>query len=838
MQCIPIFPLDSSQRLVKKSILLYLVILTLLLAAVFWGTRSLGWWSSSRSPLTVISTTSPLLIGWPAAAQVQSDQLWYLDFQEVHHLLDTLGFTSASWQNWWVIPGRGQGEREVAYTFVGQVGDWNGSWSSRQYGPTLPFNGGDIYTHAYGTEEALYFSRFDNLLVIGQFPFQLENAWRNIADNAENWANESLIANWQNALTKPLSHQHILLHTPSLSIDLPETWLQPESRQELEQTADWFWARIDDQSDSLAHMSVRMAKANNNWLAETLNWDWLPENTRQAVPLYAATPKDDALSAFSTSAWALKLDNRFGQQSPGSNLWVFPLQDTAGFTQQWRSWQEKWSVIDYEDYQAQRFVRVQRFPLLDRITDRRGNIQPWILKLPDALVVAIEREILERWLDYYTLNANLSQAVRFREYAGTLQQPGAFVSWGPLEDGQSTLLSLLFPNNAWAKHGFAYAAMQKQEGEEVELKITLAKDWRAANRLSLAWTQQMSSTLSTVVPVRGRNNNTTIGTWLQTSNAQITHIGEGGTLSRLPPIKGTLLGAVTQVKIREQVKYYFTTTEGVFSWDGQSISPVPSASLYRPTVAATLLHGGEGESVELLVAGDDGALHLQTNTPIGNEKSWVLDTIATSLRYAPLHRQTATTDTYFSWHQRLGWQAWNWEGQLLWQVAPDTTLLVSQPTLVGDGFLQAETTATLATVHANGQLQLVEIEGGSTAYQLGRGPIDHAVVLPSGKQPSVVAQRGKLLHQFSKTGASYQEDWQVRLPEMPDTLFKLSPLGTGAWHRRSQQLWLITEEGVLWPEFPVRGHTFAELLLTSQGHYQLLTYADGQVYAYDLGRVE
>ncbi|RMF04246.1 MAG: hypothetical protein D6772_00845 [Bacteroidetes bacterium] len=814
----------------RKSTKLALLLLTLIgLAGLFIWLHPLPF--QRAHPLAAVGQSQPLLVALPDSLSMETPYSWRSDLLRRNQLLDSLQLNNrVRWTRWWLLPTRGE-TGEAIYTFIGEAeAGLDKYWNPQSYGPTLPFGGGDIYTFAYTTEAELFYARYCNLLLIGRYPFQLEAALRRLTTNTDNWAE---LPAWQALLTEMAlapAEAALLLYPPALNVDLPTDWLSPAAIRQWQQL-EAVQLTFAEYSDSSAFLRWQAVPQVHIAPSGSLPWQMVPPDVTTVWPL---VHRDSAGSKAFDQVWALQLPiGRTEYPRAEPNLWVAELRDTAT----WSRLRNAAELIDYEDYQTYRMEQWRDFPLLGRWTGRRGILQAWTLKMGDQVAVALEREVLERWLDLQLLGVNMALEPYFADFLTREDPAVALLSWSaagakahPQTGGRSAppLLATLFPTASWAVRGMTVLTAEELSAKRYSGSAQIMADPRQVKGLQLRWTAPLPTTAQLSFPVQ-RMGDMQISGWLLGRSGQTGQLFRGiGPGERLPLPEGCIPGPVFQLAEAEP-RYLITTNAGIvlLSEDGQAQVLPGSIGL---SAAAPAQIQARGNNWEWLLVSRKGQVCIG-DAAAQLVASWTLSSVDSLADVDLWWQRDATTEQVIFGNAAGKWQAYTKQGELQWE-APYPTTPAAGPAA---GLFSAED-ERLYLPQIDGKVQVLNRAGEHFTLAAGRGPVDHALVGQwwGDARADVVLQRGNLVHLFGYEGSSFQERWQYRLPVVPDTLIIAAELGVMAVHRTRQQLWLLDGEGQLAAGFPITGSDQAQLIHDEAGQPILLVVADDEVYAYEL----
>ncbi len=838
--------LHSSMR---KKILLIISLLVILCAA-FWVLRSYYRLPFDQvSPFQAVSTSSSILVGLEniadEAVELNNQHLWHLDAQRVREVLDSLNLAQEpTWEEWWLLPEVGNGPQDAVYTFIGSASRGLGAaWNPANYGPTLNFAGGDIYTFGIASEDPVYFARYHNVFLAGRYPFQIENALLSLSGEMDAWPDEDGFEEVQSRIGKWSSGgERLLLRIGKLEDKVPANWLNPKEVRAYQELGEWLAIRVEG-TDSTARAEGILMNTTTNWsaYAGVTDWDKVPEIVQRLFPLSAATQQTEKtpLDAWlGTGGWQMELVNSAEQERIAPRLWVLPIGDTTAFANFRKTYLSVDQYLEESRYQLFELCQLRTAAGVASLSDRKAW-QPWVVELPDALLVSVFREDMERYLDYHLLGASLNKQDNFLQLATVLKEakgPKGYYSWGPLRDGETNWLKLLFPQYGWSENGTLYfQATAKKEGVWL-LEGAIKSPPKSSKTASLRWTTQLPTQDNlTLLPVRTFASTLPTQFMAQAANGDCWLINETGTIlwsqralpALYPPVwKVATPGGAPQ--------YYATSTSRLHVWSEDGIAKNIRAGIAAPSAGLTVVAYDQVGDQYLVFPTQEGTLEMLDLEGKAVE-GWPAKLSGRTVCQLPVtHWQLPQEDMLIAWTGKESWQMFGKFGNFLSSLPAVPEEPIGTPGLELNTEDEAASRLIMAT--ASGKINVWDLEGNIFPLPLGRGPVDNflfANVWGDGRKDYIV-QRGALVHLFGYSGVEFKERWQQLLGFTPRGLLPAAPLGTIAVQKSPDQLWLIDGEGKIAPGFPLPGESQALLSGNTQGEYFLVTTLRGEVYAYDL----
>jgi hypothetical protein len=790
----------------------------------------------------------------PDSSSLSTGQLWDLDVAVVGFFLDSIGLRQkVNWDDWWLLPQMGRDLTELTYTFIGNAGSGlSAAWHPEQYGPTLGFGEGEIYTFGIATESPIYFARYQNLLVIGRYPFQLENALLAMKGKAPSWQDDPVFRKIykKSRAWLPGDHQLIIRQSPNGEA-LPAGWLPGD--QLLSASGGTTWAALnifgtEGQARFEAIVSSPVVPLLNG---AAVAWDAVPELVRSCQPLClkstAPIVQDNwdthIASWLAPGAWEMILDIPANPSRLHPSIWVLPIGDSIAYQSFRQDIGRNGLLLDRVDYQ---FFELQQFreagPLM-ALSDRRVW-QPWVCEIPGALVVSIFREDMERYLDYFLSNGSLPTQEHFLRLRAALpldQQSDiqGFSCWNTTPDAPANLWQLLFPAADWSANGCLLYQAQAldDQGWAVQGVVQPAP---ARQTAVIRWTLSLpTSEHLQLFPVRGKASPVLTGVLAQDDSGKIWALGLNGqirwTADGYPPLYGPVWEIAGDTPSEE--RWLATSRQALHVWNehGKSLSP----AVWRdcaPVSGASLFPYPSAKDEVVSFATAAGQLMLVGIA--GNPMPGWPVSVGSGFVQSVQHLQLPQEDLLVVSEKTKGWQVFDRQGKLSFQLPAPASNYVGSP-----GWLLAGGQSTdfqLVLAEPGGRVAVWDRYGKASPVSLGRGPIDHFVYLPVGgdDRGAFVAQRGTLVHLFGYEGQKLAEQWQFLLPLQPDTLLAAAPLGVIAMQAQAKKIWLLDTNGQLCLGCPLAGEGSAYLAGSAATGYQLLTHLDNTLYCYDLLMVE
>jgi hypothetical protein len=831
--------------------IIVVVLLLAILGVGYWLSRSYFRLPFDRvSPFQAVSDDSGVLMGLPdlgaAIPDLNEQQLWHLDARRVTELLDTLQLsTEVKWEEWWLLPEVGDGPQDAAYTFIGSAEDnLATAWQPANYGPTLGFGDGEIYTFGIATDDPIYFARYHNIFLAGKYPFQIENALLSLHGKLDSWEKNEQFTKLRSKIQQwPATGEKLILHTSAMEDKLPGNWLKKNELRAYEEVAEWMAVRFvaTDSSATAEGVFFRKDAAWSSYRS-TPDWDKVPEIASRVFPLNRKNQRDSSpLNTWlGDGGWQMELAGSRSSERIAPRLWILPIGDSLAYAEFRTTYLNFDRYLEESKYQLFDLVQLRTADGVEGLSDRRAW-QPWVVELPDALLVGIYREDIERYLDYFMLGASLNKQATFLQLAGELpftkNNAAGFYQWGPLADQESNWLRLLYPQYDWSKSGSLYCnAVAAEEGiwkVKGVLRATPVEKQKAALRWTASLPVQEGLRL---LPVRSISDGLPQNFLLQAPNGDCWLLDEQGQILWTNRALPELFPPVWRVNLPNgKVNYSATSQTRLYVWDEQGTIRESSRITPAPAAGLTLVSFDQVSEPQLLFPTQEGTLEMLNwdGTPA---EGWPAKLSGRVVAGQPItHWQLPDEDYLIAWTGEESWQMFGRYGNFLSSLSPVPEEPLDQPALEFNNEIPQASRLLMAT--ATGKVNTWDLEGNIFPLSLGRGPVDHFLFINiwGDGRGDYVAQRGALVHLFGYTDSNdFGERWQQRLGFVPTALLSAEPLGVMAVQHEPDQLWLIDGEGEIFPGFPLSGEGQAVLSGDSQSGYFLVTTLRGEVYAYDV----
>lgn len=806
------------------------------------------------SPFRAVVADAAALVGLPQFADTatlpDARQLWYLDATAVRQMLDSLQLDDeVVWKDWWMLPTVGDGAVDATYLFIGNARRGLGwAWSPSAYGASLQFQEGKIYTFGLGTDNPLYFSRHHNLLLVGRYPFVLENALFALKGKGPTWCDDPAFRNMARAARAlPPGQPQIILQPAQFDADLPAAWWESDNQRHWTDRFQWAWLQIGVQ-DSVAQLdgfAVAAQHALSPNAAAAAAWDFLPASLRHALPIAVATEQTanwDAQIApwLAPGAWHVQpYDPTGSPERVSPELWVLPVADSAAFRRHLARTQS--SITDRQPYQIFELLQLKDATALPGLSDRK-HWQPWVVEVPGAWVASVYKDDLERYLDNILAGNTLPQSEAFAALRAQLPpDPAAthqaYLEWPPLADAETNFLHLLFPAYEWSDHGslLLQASPGRKGIHRLAGRVHVAPV--ATSPVVLRWTLPLpTESAITLLPVI--NGAGTDGTylWIRAANGRLWAADEEGSILWEADHCSPILPPVWFTARAGSPSFWAAATDDalVYFGAGGQQQPLILPNYAYPAAGATALAFAQPAVSDVVVPANDG--HLYMFDMLGNpSQGWPVllgDSLRT--RTPVVHWQFPAEDLLSVWTKTGGWRVFGRFGDVRYQFHSVSDTIVGEPGYQPDTAQPERSRWVVAT--AAGKIHVTDMSGQTFALSVGAQPVD-AFLFASiwgDARGDYVVQRGSNIALHGYEGNDFAQRWSCRLPVAPDTLLSAAPLGVLAIHHGQRKVWLIDGSGTIADGFPIAGEQCALLGGHPTRGYFLLTQLDNRIYRYDL----
>lgn len=838
----------------SKKIIVLLLVLGLI-AAAWWLVRPHYRLPFDQvSPFQAVSMNSSVLIGLPnlaTATDLNNQQLWYLDAKRVKELLDTLSLDeSVSWQDWWLLPEVGDGPQDAVYTFIGSASNGLGSaWSPKDYGPTLAFGDGDIYTFGISSDDPVYYARYHNVFVAGRYPFQIENALLSLKGEMETWPNDEQFEALLPKLKKwPEEGEKLILRTNALKDKVPANWLSANDIREYEAIADWVALHFTA-TDSMVSAEGVIINDATSWSAygENTDWDKVPEIVNRLYPLSRKNQRGEDVSDpfeewLGNGGWQMELESQTNQARIAPQLWVLPIGDTTAYLHFRDEYLSADQYLEESTYQLFDLYQLRTASSFTTLTERKAW-QPWIVELPDALLVSVFREDIERYLDYYLLGASLNKEEHFLELVREIELgdgPKGFYRWGPLADKETNWFRLLYPQFAWSHNGMMFYQAES-EGENLwGIRGVIKESPVKKQAANLGWTAELPVQEGlTLLPVHSLDETLPQNFMVQATNGDCWLLDNNGQILWSKRSLPTFFSPLWKVRLLDgKTNYLATSQERLHLWEADGTVKKIGHLTATPSAAPTIISFDQVSNPQLIFPTQEGTLEM-LHWDGTSAQGWPAKLSGRPVTNIPVtHWQLPEEDLIIAWGGIESWQFFDRYGRFTSSFPPVPEAPLGLPGLELN--TENHTASRLLIATATGKINVWDMDGNIFPIPLGRGPVDNFLFsnLWGDGRGDYIAQRGALVHLFAYDNAAFKERWQQRLSFTPDALLPAEPLGLIAVQKSPDQLWLINGQGEIATGFPLSGEGQAILSSNAQGGYQLITIVRGEVYAYELSDLD
>lgn len=840
----------------KKSNVLFLF--ALILALLYGGYLLIRpYWRlpfDKMSPFEAISINSSLAIGFDVITQPEDslyeNHLWALDVKRLNELLDSFDFKDENlWAEWWMIPEQIEQGGEVSYTFIGSSKQ-NLVWSNKldKHSTSMNYSDGEVYGFGLTSTDPLYFTTVSNLLIVGKYPFQVEETLSLLKNKNENWYGDEKFKDLLDLTKQNTSTQEAIINSDGLLIDLPEGWISSTQERLINKHLDWAWLEIE-KNDTVGLFLAYLALKNTQEYHFSASSDWseVPELCMSAIPLLLHKPStaNEWMKYIApwkaNGGWELTMDNELQSDDSAKEIWVLPIADTSIYHKNYAELIENAGVLDRIDYQGFELIQLNTNPVFSPLSDRKG-LQMWLCELDGALLCSVSRKDMERWLDYYIVGGQMDKETSFVLQQQNLKTEGeaqVLWKWNPLDDHETNLLKLFFPLENWANSGQVVASVAANQSEILMLEGSIINYEPSIVGPSVAWTipLEMKGEIE-LFPVKNIYTQQTIAFVVQDESGYLAFYDQNGNVFWDIENVAPLLGELYALPWHDDILHLLATTrDGMRLWDenGIRIDRLPVI----PAVPSGTMHiarFGQKDQLGVFVPTADGQIwgfkpsgELLDGWPVTVYQN---DTLISSI----LHYQLPTQDLIVSWTDSVGWKAFDKKGNLYFSVDKLNANPIGLPfgQQLSDDGLPANNRLVMA--YENGVAQIVSFSGESFGLPLGKGPANHFMFNSIWGDPrgDYIVHRGRLIHLFGYDNDEFTERWQHYFTTAPDSIISLAPYGLVSMDFDKKELLLLDGNGEMLSEYPLAGHKNAFLLNTTTHGVLLLTLLDQELYAYQL----
>ncbi|MEL7221858.1 MAG: hypothetical protein AAGJ93_11095 [Bacteroidota bacterium] len=553
--------------------------------------------------LAAVEGTSEILVQLPLENLLETDTLydfaWKKEQLGLIELLNELKLTGKdNWEEWWIIPQLGSYSDQLAFTFIGSSSAISQAWLPEQYGASLPFEHGDIYTFQSSSGQSIYFARYHNLLLVGQYPFLVENALLAAKSEIAAWSDndflptgisETKIEEWdyliRNNKNKGAILKEIFSYSTTESIPL-----------------NWDWAALSFTAlDSAAYLKgiiTGLGKMHPNRNASA--WSIIPPDVTFAFPIEEERLKSENLVGPSIQewlgddGWTIQLRQAATDTKVSPRIWLLPIADSLAYQKFKRVNKEKLSAIDRRNYQLFELEQWRDAGFFDGLSDRK-LWQPWVCELDNMLLLSVYRADLEKYLDYYLSGASIVESEIFlqlkKRFSSVKQADWQAYKYWQSPQNQSNVLALLHPTAKWARHGILLAQARTVLDQTVEIEGVIQqapKQTGTAIDWSLAIPTRDAISLLNVNDSKGQ----AVAGLIQNTSGQVWAFDENGNEYWQQHIAETLFDPITMLDYGSGIQRWLASTSSdVYLWDNNGTDQANyTLKDVQPTAAPTAVN--------------------------------------------------------------------------------------------------------------------------------------------------------------------------------------------------------------------------------------------------------
>lgn len=792
------------------------------------------------SPFELVSNTTAMLINIaPNYDALNPAHLWYLDQQNFFSLLDTLSLLDSQHiESCWMIPSPVEKGGEMAYVFMADFKSVNLAKQQIKTGVPQQVLNHTVYGFNTTTADPLYLVRVHNLLLAAKYPFQLEPILSLLKKEQASWLDEAQFASLQAQFDKQA--YQVLIKNDALEFNVPDYWLAPSQRQELQKHFEWMGFSLSA-TDSTASLQAYCIAQDSLQVEQQMNWTWVPDISTRATPKWIDETKISTQWQRYIAPWlgagCMELElERKQENTQATQIWALPIANEAAFKTAYSALQEELGLLERDDYQSFELLQIAASDIFFPISDRRG-MNPWLCVIDGAVLCAVAKEDLERWIDYYMVGASVQSSTDFLLQEQVVGKANALFRWQTDSEQQSNLFKLLYPDADWASYAQCLVAFE-QKDRAIFAQANIKKHEPKIKGPAIAWTSPL--TIAGNVKLHAVEHLYTgqqMAMVLQNEGGHIQFLDGQGNVFWEQQDSKALIGKLYAQPVHNNLYYLIGLTEdGIQYWDenGQQLDRFPQ--VYAGPSASLQVLRYRAQEANLMLATQDGLLWSISSAGV-TAPDWPIQAYAdSSAVQGLLHYQLPTQDLLVTWADTLGWKVFNKEGKLSFSVDKLEGRPISPP--FGQQLTIAELPPhnRLLMVYDNGVAQVINFKGEHFSLPLGKGPVDRFLLTSvwGDARADYLVQRSKLVHLFAYEGTVFTERWKHYFSAAPDTLINMAPWGVVAQNYANKEIWLLDGQGKLLSDYPLPSDQPALVLQTEESGNLLISLFNAELYAYVL----
>lgn len=702
------------------------------------------------------------------------------------------------------------------------------------------FRGRTVWTVRLGNGRQVSMSKLRNLLVFAKLPYQVE-AVLAVDPVASNWVKVLRPASNVSAICS------IYLH-PVYGEDIVNKLFTEAGRLIGENIKDWFQsARLDVFATEAGYRLEGVMQARESWMDTRLSpaaapndfWGMLPNNTAgiKAVNLsdypayFSRVSPQEGLDRFQRfflpwiNGLLFELTLRpFNAKLEDRQLYFLGCEDRTLAAAALDDWMMEVGVLQTLEYQGFTLTQVYEDESLFPWSGHSWN-NPWWTLVGDYVVLAANRNTLENWIDQYVVGnvLPLTAVARQLTFSDSGPQFSFFMDWKQWRTGFKYIIA---DNDLAVSPADLGQLVLRFESNGTQ--GTINGLWNREPELQQAGDLSWRLTLSDEVAA---------GPWLlngledpliavQDAAHQLYLTNNLGKIVWQHPLEERILSKVKTVELREQPALVFNTASVVHLMDlqGQHIAPFPIQLRNTTDTELTVVDFSADKNYSFFVVSTDGCVYgydLQGSPiPAWNPKCQLGQT-----QGPLLHFQEDNKD-YLALRNAEGTiRAFARDGSL--------RLLGDFPPSPNASLLQLQLTRgqkQIVSCSDSGLVEVLPLKGKPVQFRL---PVGNNVgvkmiyehFLGDDRKDYLLASGNTVaLHAYRKQGLVKQ--FERRFLQPVKEVFTVLPPGNknqqiGLLLGGSDQIYLLSEKGELYPSFPLAGSTpffITDLFRTGEQH--------------------
>lgn len=847
----------------------YWIIVIIVSLLLLWGAWSIwGYLSGRQQLLRAVPATSGLVAGWPQAASflqsadtllgkagvfpasVERDLTLYRD------LFQRMDSSEASMQRPLLFFLQMNGPEGPALGAIWDARDAD-AFTERLLQRSTPrqtrYRGTLITTAGLEGGEQLVFARYQNLLLLGRFPFLVEEVIGTLSGNTGQGALPVEMAAFSEApLTLWVNEEMLNRSRPGQGDSWPQGWLRTGISVK----------------DGYRVIDGRFFPAPNQflpWMEGTAAarpgpvLNVIPEQVSYLEWRYYDQPEDGLGDGLTADFFKPLAGNEqvYAGNVPGGTareeefFWVLSLKDRAAATQALDSLARQVGTLEDYDYQTYRIRRLLTGALQPGAAGLSFE-SPYCVVLDDYLLLSNSRSGLELWVDQYLAGATLVRSEAFLEFYQNNDEPArvwwlarpalldGFAAAAPLRDA---LLGLTagrpFIGVRWSGE-LAAPKMEAVWEEEKRVKAAIPGS-------RIAWRARLAADARTALQVLQPGERASPFFVVQDEAYQLYLLDAAGRERWRKPLESPVLSSFHLIDYYQdgQRQLLFNTPTAIHLLDvetGERVGIFPlqlnSPATNGVTVVDTSGYGGYA----FFVANSNG--HLNGFDREGRPlPGWSPRLIGAQVDYPLLHFQEATRDFFVALDTAGTLHAFRRDGAYRFPPLAFNDTFPNPP-----DYQLHPRSGRIVACNQDGMVYVTNLIGEHFRLRLEsrpRRPVQFAFADVTGDDRNdYLSLNGNRVSGHYYRGNNFERAFTFEADRPLSDLFAVGLPGrnkaaVGAVDAAAGKVYLIDGEGNLWPGFPLAGRTRFAVSETSAGGALLLVVADGRtVYGYELEGLE